>query len=239
MHSDAAHERSLDGGDSSIRPYPNRPVHRRAADDGGARTPWPACASSPPVRRRRVDDEAACVTFIGHSTFLIQTAAGNILTDPMFSDARRAVERARAAPRTAPAVALRRPAANLDSCCSATITTTTAICRRCGARETVRSARGDARRQRAFRAIGRIPTGRRTRLVAASRDAPCRSPQRRRTISLRAAPSTESCAVGWVSSSWRATAASTSPATRLRGLLPRHPRAARADRSRASSDRRI
>jgi L-ascorbate metabolism protein UlaG (beta-lactamase superfamily) len=29
---------------------------------------------------------AAVVTFIGHSTFLIQTAEGNVLTDPMYSD---------------------------------------------------------------------------------------------------------------------------------------------------------
>ena len=28
----------------------------------------------------------AAITFIGHSTFLIQTAAGNILTDPMYSE---------------------------------------------------------------------------------------------------------------------------------------------------------
>ena len=49
------------------------------------RTPWPArvdvAPRRPPRRRRR----RAVVTFIGHSTFLIQTAAGNILTDPMYS----------------------------------------------------------------------------------------------------------------------------------------------------------
>src|SRR4029077_2803281 len=33
-----------------------------------------------------LDGSAAVVTFIGHSTFLIQTAAGNILTDPMYSE---------------------------------------------------------------------------------------------------------------------------------------------------------
>ncbi len=31
-------------------------------------------------------EAAAVVTFVGHSTFLIQTAAGNILTDPMYSN---------------------------------------------------------------------------------------------------------------------------------------------------------
>ena len=50
------------------------------------RTKWPVRIevplTSPPPR----DDASAVVTFIGHSTFLIQTAAGNILTDPMFSE---------------------------------------------------------------------------------------------------------------------------------------------------------
>jgi L-ascorbate metabolism protein UlaG (beta-lactamase superfamily) len=34
----------------------------------------------------RLAGAAAVVTFIGHATFLIQTAAGNILTDPMYSE---------------------------------------------------------------------------------------------------------------------------------------------------------
>jgi L-ascorbate metabolism protein UlaG (beta-lactamase superfamily) len=33
----------------------------------------------------RLDGAAAVVTFIGHATFLIQTPAGNILTDPIYS----------------------------------------------------------------------------------------------------------------------------------------------------------
>jgi L-ascorbate metabolism protein UlaG (beta-lactamase superfamily) len=49
------------------------------------RTPWPplvdVVAGFPPPR----DGARAAVTFIGHSTFLIQTALGNILTDPMYS----------------------------------------------------------------------------------------------------------------------------------------------------------
>ena len=32
-----------------------------------------------------LDGASAAVTFIGHATFLIQTAVGNILTDPMYS----------------------------------------------------------------------------------------------------------------------------------------------------------
>src|ERR1700704_689856 len=49
------------------------------------RTPWPAQVDAPPRRPPGLDGAAAVVTFIGHSTFLIQTAAGNILTDPMYS----------------------------------------------------------------------------------------------------------------------------------------------------------
>jgi L-ascorbate metabolism protein UlaG (beta-lactamase superfamily) len=51
------------------------------------RTPWPAhvpvVPQQPPVPA--TDDEIV-VTFVGHSTFLIQTTAGNILTDPVFVD---------------------------------------------------------------------------------------------------------------------------------------------------------
>jgi L-ascorbate metabolism protein UlaG (beta-lactamase superfamily) len=49
------------------------------------RTPWPAYIDEPPRRPPALDGAAAVVTFIGHATFLIQTAAGNILTDPMYS----------------------------------------------------------------------------------------------------------------------------------------------------------
>jgi L-ascorbate metabolism protein UlaG (beta-lactamase superfamily) len=49
------------------------------------RTPWPVRVDEPPQRPPELDRAAAAVTFIGHSTFLIQTAAGNILTDPMYS----------------------------------------------------------------------------------------------------------------------------------------------------------
>ena len=50
------------------------------------RTPWPARVDVPPRRPSSRDGATAVVTFIGHSTFLIQTAAGNVLTDPMYSD---------------------------------------------------------------------------------------------------------------------------------------------------------
>ena len=50
------------------------------------RTRWPRwidIAPQPPATRR--DGRDVVVTFIGHSTFLIQSAHGNVLTDPMFS----------------------------------------------------------------------------------------------------------------------------------------------------------
>jgi L-ascorbate metabolism protein UlaG (beta-lactamase superfamily) len=49
------------------------------------RKPWPAHIDDPPRRPAGLDGAPAVVTFIGHATFLIQTAAGNILTDPMYS----------------------------------------------------------------------------------------------------------------------------------------------------------
>jgi len=50
------------------------------------RSPWPSHIDEPSRRPAALDGSAAVVTFIGHSTFLIQTAAGNILTDPMYSE---------------------------------------------------------------------------------------------------------------------------------------------------------
>ena len=50
------------------------------------RVPWPARIDVPPARPLPLDGAGAVVTFIGHSTFLIQTPAGNILTDPMYSE---------------------------------------------------------------------------------------------------------------------------------------------------------
>jgi L-ascorbate metabolism protein UlaG (beta-lactamase superfamily) len=49
------------------------------------RTPWPAHVDDRPRQPPPLDGGAAVVTFIGHATFLVQTAAGNILTDPMYS----------------------------------------------------------------------------------------------------------------------------------------------------------
>jgi len=49
-------------------------------------TPWPARIDAPAQVPPPLDGADAVVTFIGHSTFLIQTAAANIITDPMYSE---------------------------------------------------------------------------------------------------------------------------------------------------------
>jgi L-ascorbate metabolism protein UlaG (beta-lactamase superfamily) len=49
------------------------------------RTPWPTRVDVAPGFPPTRDGARATVTFIGHATFLIQTALGNILTDPMYS----------------------------------------------------------------------------------------------------------------------------------------------------------
>ena len=47
------------------------------------RTPWPGHRGRQRFLRP-LQGASAVVTFIGHSTFLLQTPAGNILTDPVF-----------------------------------------------------------------------------------------------------------------------------------------------------------
>ncbi len=51
-----------------------------------SRTRWPERVAVVPTAPASLDGSTAVVTFIGHSTFLIQTPAGNILTDPMYSE---------------------------------------------------------------------------------------------------------------------------------------------------------
>ena len=50
------------------------------------RTPWPKHVEVQPRAPSAPDGSAAVVTFVGHATFLIQTPAANILTDPMWSE---------------------------------------------------------------------------------------------------------------------------------------------------------
>src|SRR4051812_28965584 len=49
------------------------------------RTPWPKRVQVSPQKPAPRGDASASITFIGHSTFLIQTAAGNVITDPVYS----------------------------------------------------------------------------------------------------------------------------------------------------------
>jgi len=48
------------------------------------RTKWPTWIDEPSQLPAPLAAHTAVVTFIGHATFLIQTASGHILTDPMF-----------------------------------------------------------------------------------------------------------------------------------------------------------
>ena len=50
------------------------------------RTSWPARVETPVRAPAALDGAAAVLTFIGHSTFLIQTATGTLLSDPMYSE---------------------------------------------------------------------------------------------------------------------------------------------------------
>lgn len=49
------------------------------------RARWPAYIDETPRRPPALDGASAVITFIGHSTVLIQTPSQNILTDPMYS----------------------------------------------------------------------------------------------------------------------------------------------------------
>jgi L-ascorbate metabolism protein UlaG (beta-lactamase superfamily) len=51
------------------------------------RAKWPRRVEVTPRKPPALDGAAATVTFIGHSTFLIQTEAGNLMTDPQYSQA--------------------------------------------------------------------------------------------------------------------------------------------------------
>lgn len=65
------------------RPQPFSAVPRLLREP---KTPWPARIDDPVQRPPSRDGASAVITFVGHSTFLIQTAAGNVLTDPIYSE---------------------------------------------------------------------------------------------------------------------------------------------------------
>src|SRR4051812_19956785 len=71
------------------RPIPGRLDPQRLLNRwaSGGRTPWPDhIPVTPTIPPRRVEGREMLVTWIGHSTVLIQTAGLNILTDPIWSD---------------------------------------------------------------------------------------------------------------------------------------------------------
>jgi L-ascorbate metabolism protein UlaG (beta-lactamase superfamily) len=72
-----------------------------------SRQPWPAAVPVDVRRPPPLGEAAAIITFIGHATFLIQTARGNVLTDPVYSE--RASPVAFAGPRR-----VRQPAVKFD-----------------------------------------------------------------------------------------------------------------------------
>jgi L-ascorbate metabolism protein UlaG (beta-lactamase superfamily) len=49
------------------------------------RTPWPASIPVREVKPLPRGQARAAITFIGHSTFLVQTPSGNVITDPVYS----------------------------------------------------------------------------------------------------------------------------------------------------------
>jgi L-ascorbate metabolism protein UlaG (beta-lactamase superfamily) len=82
-HFDGRHFFNPDG--AAPRPVDPQRFFGRWA--GGERAPWPASVPvHPTVPPRRVAGEGMLVTWIGHSTVLIQTQGINILTDPIWSE---------------------------------------------------------------------------------------------------------------------------------------------------------
>ena len=75
-------QRFFNPGGSGTSPQPTAAVPRMLREP---RAPWPRRIDVPALEPLPLDGAAAVVTFIGHATFLIQTEAGNVLTDPMYS----------------------------------------------------------------------------------------------------------------------------------------------------------
>jgi L-ascorbate metabolism protein UlaG (beta-lactamase superfamily) len=71
------------------------------------RTPWPSRIEQPLVTAPARNPTSVVLTFVGHATFLIQTPAGNVLTDPVYAE--RAGPRGRLGPRR-----VRRPSIAFD-----------------------------------------------------------------------------------------------------------------------------
>ena len=204
------------------------------------RTPWPARLDVPLRRPPSLDGAAAIVSFIGHSTFLIQTAAGNILTDPDLLAARQPVQLRRAAARSTAGDRVRRSAADLDRPAQPQPLRSLrpADARPAGAAD--RSDRGDAARQRAAGAVGRADQGRGTGLVAGG-DVGALADHADAGASFlgERAVRSQPRAVGRILAGGRRQAHLLRRRHRLCAVLSRGAAAARSDRSGAAADRRL
>ncbi len=49
------------------------------------RTPWPPVIPIAETKPPALGDNAAAITFVGHSTFLVQTPGGHLITDPVYA----------------------------------------------------------------------------------------------------------------------------------------------------------
>jgi L-ascorbate metabolism protein UlaG (beta-lactamase superfamily) len=78
-HFDGTHFHNL----HNVGARPLSAVPRMMAERGEA---WPSSVPVAPQKPAALEGATAVVTFIGHATFLIQTASGNFITDPIYSN---------------------------------------------------------------------------------------------------------------------------------------------------------
>jgi L-ascorbate metabolism protein UlaG (beta-lactamase superfamily) len=86
-HFDGEHFFNPDGGDEVFTPTNGFATIARYATDNDGRPAWPRRVAVTPVKPpARVDGERMLVTWVGHSSVLVQTHGLNILTDPVWSN---------------------------------------------------------------------------------------------------------------------------------------------------------
>ena len=184
------------------------------------RTPWPRRVDEPPRQPPPLDGAAAAITFIGHATFLIQTQAGNLLTDPMYSAACRSAEPARATASPAAGRPLRRPAADLDRVAEPQPLRSLRSADAADDRGTVRSDRRHAAGERRARALRGYSPRRGARLVAGGDELRAADHADAGAALLRAhAVRSQPCPVGWLHARGGRTPHLLRRRHRLRGLL--------------------
>ena len=203
------------------------------------RASWPSQVDVSPRTPPARDGAAAMVTFIGHATFLIQTAAGNILTDPVYSERAGPFNLAGPAPCPAACRAVRRAAGDFDGPPQSQSLRSlrphdAPPSRGAGSR------RRDAARERRTGPVHRHSQSGRARLVAGSandRDADHRGAGA--PLLGADAVRSQSRAVGSVPAGRRRRPHLLRRGQRLRAVLPRDRSAPRPDRSGAVADRRV